>query len=242
MVNLNDLIPRRPAIFFWAPVIFKPVYRWLGETRYRIKGLFKLENILEENQELIEENRRLQAWNWQIEALIKENEFLKTELKVVQKRQWSVTMARIFNFSTTGLERTALIDRGGDDGLAAGQPVIFSGDILLGIIKEVYPRQSLVFLITDPRLRISVKVADGQIVGRAEGAGSQGIRLELIANQEEVTEGQLLLTTGLDGLPVRLLVGQITKVQLHSGDLFKTVRAKPLFGDLFLENVFVIRE
>lgn len=216
-------------------------YDYLGQARARIVGLFRIENIIRENQELEEENHQLKAANLKINELERENEFLRKELGVAKKKGLVLEIARIFHFNADGLNRTAFIDKGSEDGLKTRQPVIFGGDILLGIVREVYPRNALVYLINDPRVALNVKIVDSMVVGRTRGGMEQGLWLELVTNQEDVKEGQMVVTNGLDGLPSSLLVGKISHVQTKSGELFKTVRIDTEFNNLFLENVFVLK-
>lgn len=216
-------------------------YRYLAVARLRVVFLFRLETIIQESQNLLAENRRLAAENLKINELMRENEFLREELGVAKKRGFKLEMTRVFQFNTDGPYRTALIDKGAEQEIKAGEPVIFGGDILLGIVKEVYPRQALVYLTTDPRTALNVKIVDSLISGRTKGALEHGLSLELITNQEEIKEGQSVVTSGLDGLPSLLLVGRISSVQTKSGELFKTVKIDPEFNNLFLENVFILK-
>jgi cell shape-determining protein MreC len=121
------------------------------------------------------------------------------------------------------------------------QPVVFGGNILLGIVKEVYAHHALVYLTTDPRLALNVKITEANVSGRTRGALDKGLWLELVTNQDEVKEGQAVITSGLDGLPSLLLVGRISNVQMKSGELFKTVRIDPEFGNLLLDHVFILK-
>lgn len=216
-------------------------YHYIGNARVKMVGLFKVENIMQENRDLLEENRQLKAANLKINELARENEFLREELGVAKKKGYALIMARIFHFNVDGPNRTAFIDQGADNGLKVRQPVIFGGDILLGIVREVFPRNALIYLINDPRVTINVKIVDSAITGRTRGGMEQGMFLELITSQEEVKEGQAVVTSGLDGLPGSLLVGRISHVQTKSGELFKTVKIDSAFDNLFLENVFVLK-
>lgn len=216
-------------------------FQGLGQWRSTVTAWFRVENILRENQSLWEESRRLRSENLKMGDLIRENNFLREELGVAKKRGYELAMARVFNFNLNGPFRTALIDKGAEDGLQSGQAVIFGGDILLGLVKEVYPAQSLIYLLNDPRMMLNVKIADTAVSGRTRGALEQGLFLELITNQEEILEGQLVVTSGLDGLPNSLVIGKVANVQVKSGELFKTVKINPEFGDVLLDNVFVLK-
>lgn len=216
-------------------------FQWWGHLQSTVTAWFRVENIIRENQRLLEENRRWRSENLKMQDLIGENDFLREELGVAKKRGYELAIARVFNFNTNGPFRTALIDKGSREDLRAGQAVILGGDILLGLVKEVYPAQSLIYLLTDPRIRLNVKMADTAVLGRTRGALEQGLLLELVTNREEIKEGQLAVTSGLDGLPRSLVVGHVANVQVKSGELFKTVKINPEFGHVLLDNVFVLK-
>ena len=216
-------------------------FQWLGELKVTVTSWFRVADIIKENRTLEEANRVLRAENLKIQELAKENDFLREELGVAKKRGYELEMARVFNFNTDGPFRTALIDKGAREGLQPGQAVIFGGDVLLGLIKETYPAQSLIYLLNDPRVALNAKIVDTAVSGRTRGALEQGLFLELITNQEEIIEGQLAVTSGLDGLPSSLIIGQVANVRVKSGELFKTVKINPEFGDVLLDNVFVLK-
>lgn len=244
LMALNSYLTNRWIQRLTISVMEKPLgasLRLVGDVKLRITSFFKIENIIHENQKWSEENRRLKAENLKINELMRENEFLREELGVAQKRGFKLEVARIFHFNVDGPFRTALIDKGAEQDIMVGQPVVFSGDILLGVVREVYPRQALVYLLNDPRLTLNVQVVDSLVVGRTQGALERGIVLELITNQEEVREGETVVTSGLDGLPRLLVVGKISNVQTKSGDLFRAVRVDPEFENLILEDVFIIK-
>ena len=64
----------------------------------------------------------------------------------------------------------------------------------------------------------------------------------MVTIDQNVQEGQIVVTSGLDGLPSSLLVGKISHVKTKSGELFKTVRIDSEFNNLFLENVFILKD
>lgn len=221
---------------------FLPAYRHLGQWRRQTVSWFKTDEILSANQQLVLENQLLKKDNLGLKDLERENNLLRQELGVARRRQWQVEIAQIFQITTDGPFRTALINKGKKEGVKSGQAVVFSGNLLLGVVKEVYDHEALIYLTTDPRLVLNVKTVDSAVAGRTKGALVGGLILELITNQEEIKEGEELITSGLDGLPSLLRVGQVEGVHSESGALFKTITVEPEFGDLLLDNIFVLKE
>lgn len=235
----NHIIQRWTIGLLQKPLSFS--YANLGSLKLRLTSWFRVDNITSENQTLRQENRSLFSVNLKIAELEKENDFLRQELGIAQRRKWQLEMAKIFQLNTSGSFRTALIDKGGAQGVRIGMPVIFQGEILLGIVKEVFDNNALVYLINDSRVALNIKSQDSKVSGRARGALEQGLFLELVTNQEEIVGGETILTSGLDGLPASLIVGQVADVKEKTGELFKTVRVEPQFETLPLENIFVIK-
>lgn len=216
-------------------------YSSLIRAKQRIIFWFNAGNLLQENQSWQAERRQLVSLKLKIAELEKENEFLRKELRVAKRKNFQTAMAYIFRQQFDGQSRTALIDVGGNDGIKAGMPAIFDGEVLYGLVKEVYSDSSLIYLITDPRVFLSVKTSGSQVAGRSRGSLADGLSLELISNQEEVNPGDLVITSGLDGLPSALVVGRIKTVRAERGGLFKNVEVEPSFENLLIDRVFVIK-
>ena len=221
-------------------------YSFLNQTKQWVTSWFKTGELLRENTVLQAENRQLVSANLKIAELEKENNFLRKGLGVVKRKSFQVAVARVFHQQFNGQSQTSLIDIGDNEKIKVGMPVIFDGEVLYGVIKEVYLTSALVYLITDPRVILSVKIKDEQaeraeIMGRSRGALADGLSLELIANQEEIKVGDLVITSGLDDLPSALLVGKIRTVKTDPGAIFKEINIEPVFKSLLVDRVFVLK-
>lgn len=217
-------------------------YIFLSNFKNGLVSWFRVENIILENQLLNQENKRLFSANLKMAELKKENELLRKELGVAQKRNWQIEIARIFQLNTSGEFRTALIDKGSNHGVKEGMAVVFEGDILLGVVKEVFSGSSVIFLASDPRIAISAKSQDSRIAARVRGNSGKNLALELITNQENVAIGEVFLTSGLDGLPRQLIIGSVSNISAKEDGLFKKVYLEPAFGKIPPEDVFVLKQ
>ena len=219
-------------------------YIFLSGLKNRLLSWFRIDNMILENQVLNQENRRLFALSLKIPELERENEILRKELGVAEKKHWQVEIARIFQLSTMDGFSTAFVDKGSSQGIKPGMAVVFEGDIFLGVVNEVFPSSAVVFLINDPRVKINVKLkslAGEQISARARGALENGLVLELVANQEIPEIGEQVLTSGLDGFPSVLIVGNVSSVQRGNSGLFGNIKVEPMFKNFPLENVFILK-
>ena len=236
----TDQFLKKSLLKVMKPFLSKS-YAGLNVFRVRLVSWFRVDNIVLENQLLSQQNRQLFSKTLKMEELEKENEFLRKELGVAQRRKWQLEIASIFQLNTSGAFRTAFVDKGSNQGVKSGMAVVFEGEILVGVTKEVLPDSSMILLVTDPRLTVSVRSKEAEVSARAVGNLDQGLFLELVANQENVKTGDLFLTSGLDGLPSALVVGRVASIKSDDSGLFKTVRVEPEFQNILPESVFIIK-
>lgn len=204
---------------------------WLGSINYS--------KILEENRLLYEQNSHLITENARIKYLEQDYNSLKKQLSISNLKLYKLEPVRIFLFSYDLNSAGAFIDKGEDFGITRGQAIIYSGNILIGIVKEVFRSKSLISLIVDPGIEINSKTLKGSFA-LAKGAMNKGVVLDFIAKNDDLKEEEPVFTNGLDGLPENLLIGSIGKIKVLSGELFKKVFIKPAFQKIDSLNAFVI--
>ena len=133
-----------------------------------------------------------------------------------------------------------IINRGSDDGLRRGMPVVTQQG-LVGRIAAVTADAARVQLITDPASTINVKLepSGAQAVIRGEVSGE--ISLAMIPQSAQVEIGDLILTSGLGGnYPTNILIGQVTGVRRRETDLFQSASVQPVVDFNQLEIVLII--
>jgi len=133
-----------------------------------------------------------------------------------------------------------IINRGSDDGLRRGMPVVTQQG-LVGRIAAVTADAARVQLITDPASSINVKLEPSiaQAVIRGEVSGE--ISLAMIPQSAQVEIGDLILTSGLGGnYPTNILIGQVTGVRRRETDLFQSASVQPVVDFNQLAIVLII--
>ncbi|MBL8484410.1 MAG: rod shape-determining protein MreC, partial [Rhodocyclaceae bacterium] len=139
-------------------------------------------NQLLRQQYLEEENTRLRA-------LLDMRERLHSEGQV----------ADIVYGSRDVFSRRVIIDRGMQNHIAAGSPVLDERGVI-GQVTRLYPLQAEVTLITDKDQAIPAEVArTGQRVVLF-GAGNGQLEVRFLAANADVEVGDTLVTSGLDGV------------------------------------------
>ena len=132
------------------------------------------------------------------------------------------------------LDPTLFINRGTDDGVHHGQPVVDGQGALVGVVTEAGERSSVVTPITSRRSpAVTVRLADDRR-GIVEGLGTGSLQLSILDADAPVVEGELLTTFGpfgeSDSYPKGLYVGTVAEsVSPRSGVI--RVDVQPI-GDL----------
>ncbi len=136
--------------------------------------------------------------------------------------------------------RYILINRGSDDGLRRGMPVV-SAEGLVGRVAAVTANAARVQLITDPSTRINVKVQPSGAEGLVLGSITGEISLDQVSLEAHIQPGDVVVTSGLGGLfPPNIVIGQITGVRRLEFELFQRASVQPVVNFSRLEIVLVI--
>jgi len=148
-----------------------------------------------------------------VEQLAAENARLRALLDLRPALLVKSRTAEVLYEATDPYSRKLFIDRGSATGVLPGSPVINDAGVL-GQVTRVYPLSSEVTLLADKDAAIPVLNPRTQQRSAAFGAGdSDSMELRFMAGNADVQPGDLLLTSGVDGVyPPGLSVATVTKV------------------------------
>ena len=136
-----------------------------------------------------------------------------------------------------------VIDRGQLKDVALGSPVVDAGGVV-GQVTRVYPLTSEVTLLTDKDQSIPVlnsrtgarNITSGDVL-----AGVPVIELKFVPASADVKEGDLLTTSGIDGVyPAGLQVARISHIERRVDISFARIHATPL-AELKGRHVLVLQ-
>lgn len=165
------------------------------------------------------------------EQLRLENERLRQLLDLRQRISAPATAAQVLYDAADPFSRKIIIDRGQQHGVVAGSPVI-DGFGVLGQVTRVYGPISEVTLIIDGDQAIPVLNTRTGVRGVAFGdltAASGGLELRFTPADTDVQIGDLLSTSGVDGVyPPGLAVARVNQVQRRSESVFARISLTPL--------------
>lgn len=162
--------------------------------------------------------------------LTEENQVLRQTVGYVEKRGLTTVAAKIVGRSATRLNQRYLIDRGGDDGLAEGDPVIIGEGNLLGKITELSQQSAVVTGLGDYRSAVAAALLNGnKTIGIVNGTSDNRLALNFIPKDEAVAVNNLVVTSGLEeGVPSGLLIGVVTAVRADPNTPFLDAVVEPL--------------
>ncbi|MBI4577310.1 MAG: hypothetical protein HY722_13710 [Planctomycetes bacterium] len=136
--------------------------------------------------------------------------------------------------------RTIWIDRGTEQGVAEGQPVL-SGRALVGRVLAAGPWTAQVRTVLDPRLAVRVVDGRSRVEGVARGAGAEALRVDLVRRGADVAEGDPLVTGGPGGFaPAGLLVGRVTRNARRTYGDHEELEAAPAAEPALVDRVVVL--
>lgn len=171
-----------------------------------------------------------------------ENARLRAMLDFQRDSDLELLAARVLAHDAELPPTTITIDVGRGEGARAYQAVVSPEGLVGRIDAEPSDHTSLVRLITDPGLRVSVVVENPQRVeGIARWDGAR-MRLENVPQEALLSEGDQVVTSGMGGLfPAGLFVGLVAQIVDDPHALFKEITLTPGLRTDRLEEVFVLR-
>ncbi|MDO9195757.1 rod shape-determining protein MreC [Rhodoferax sp.] len=167
----------------------------------------------------------------QVEQLILENTRLRQLLDLRDRVTTSSLAAQVLYDAADPYTRKVVIDRGVLDGVVAGSPVLDEAGVL-GQVTRVYPMVSEVTLVTDRDQAIPVLNTRTGARGVAFGdpaLRASALELRFMAANADVQAGDLLTTSGMDGVyPPGLPVARVEKVERRMDSAFARITCLPL--------------
>lgn len=198
--------------------------------------------VREENVDLKSRVVGLEALNSQLMEERSENRRLRGLLAMKEQHALKGITARVIGVDASPWVQSVTIDRGSFEGLKPGMAVI-EGHGIVGEIISVSSTSSKVLLMTDHASAIDVVVQSSRARGIIEGRGKQRATLRYILRESDVSVGDRVITSGMDGVfPKGLLIGKVSSVKKQSKGMFQVISVLPAVVFSRLEEVFVLTE
>lgn len=164
--------------------------------------------------------------------------------KLLQISHTSITKAqaaRVVYLGRDPFSQKAFVDRGVSQTFEPGSAVVDELG-LLGQLTRVHPLFAEITLLTEKDFAVPVKVERTSMHALLYGRGpGKSPELSNVASNADVREGDLLLTSSIDGIyPSNIRVARITSVQRDAGSAFARIEATPSAAVAGADSVLVL--
>lgn len=199
-----------------------------------------LVGVHEENEALQRELAQLREENLQLrEALVAGG---RLEHIAAMRHEFEMPMlpAELVASDVSPWFRSVLIDRGRADGVRSGMPVV-SEEGLVGLVTATSRGASKTMLLLDRQAAIDGTVQRSRSRGTVRGRGGEELEFEFVAREGDVLMGDVVITSGLDGVyPKGLRLGKVLAVEPSGSRLLRVAVLAPAVDFGRLEQAFVM--
>jgi rod shape-determining protein MreC len=196
---------------------------WHGVTDY--------DDLQRENEELRAQAEAAEAEGVQTSDAERQLAELSASLDLPWAGNVETATARVVSGPRSNFSHAIEIDKGTDDGIAVGMPVV-TGAGLVGRVSQATGGSSMVELLTDPGFRVGVRLSTTGDLGTARGRGRDDpLSVDsAISPGTEVPEGTGVVTSGVDrsAYPPGIPVGTVASSGQGSGGLALDLDVDPL--------------
>ena len=223
--------------------IFRPLENIVsGLTRVVVSGLrpitdrtyvlfhtpWRIAQLAQEVHNLQSQLQTLREAHARADELERENAELHRALKFTEQARHPLIATRIISHVREGGAFFFILNRGVNDGIEVGAPVI-AGSTLIAKIVKVQSQLS----IAAPLFTASLKTAatfsgSGKNAGIVEGELNTSMKMTLIPKDIAVNAGMTVITSGLEEkVPRGLLIGTVARTESNKEGLFQTAFLNP---------------
>ena len=233
--------------------IVSPIQFGLQKTAFNLKqaGHFFSDSnkVRNENLNLLNTIKTLEEEVTGLKIFRDENLLLKQQLAIQKSfdgdgRGQKLILADMMGNPSDLSENTVLINKGTKDGVRVNDIAVI-GNYLVGITRSVEYGRSTVELITSPNLSLTAYDLDSpdKASGLLKGQHGSLLSLERVLQNEKISVGDVVVTSGKDGtfLP-NLIVGKIIVVQSDPSQPLKMATLQTMIDVSKLIEVFIIQQ
>ncbi len=234
----GTLLFKRWVLQAGAPILngSSNLFRELGDLW---TGYLWLHGARAENAQLQERVRELGLLNRSLQQVQEENLRLQRLLAFSAVAPYQTVGARVVGRAPNFLANTLYLDRGAADGIRSNQPVVSDASVI-GRTVVVAGNGCQVQLITNGDASVGVMIERTRAPGVVRGTENLLLDLNYISNTAEVNIGDIILTSGLDGIyPKGLPIGKVVDSQKGKTG-FRTIRVQPSADLVRLEEVLIL--
>jgi rod shape-determining protein MreC len=212
-----------------------------GSTGF-VRNYFDLVDVRRDNERLKAELALMKTNQSRLAELETENRHLSELLDLRDVLGGNSIAANVIGSDANGLARTLVIGQGAASGLRLGMAVL-SVQGVVGKIIAVSPHASRVLIIDDHNSALDSFDQRTRTRGIVAGVVDDGLTMKYVERSQDVRPGDVIVTSGLDGIfPRGLLIGAIKSVTGEGPGLFLNVAITSAVDFRGLDQVLVVTQ
>ncbi|MCX8600539.1 MULTISPECIES: rod shape-determining protein MreC [unclassified Gilliamella] len=219
-------------IRYYLDTLISPLYYISNAPKSSFDLLYEMsktrDTLVNENEKLHQTLMQQKSELLLLEHLKHENDRLRGLLDSPLRHDEHKMAAQVLLTDTDPYVYQVVINKGKDNGVYVGQPVVDEKGIV-GQIYETAQNTSRAILVCDYQHAIPVQVLRNDISMVAVGNGcSNDLTLDFLPNNVDIKVGDVLVTSGLDGrFPEGYPVAVVSSVKLDISDSTPIISATP---------------
>jgi rod shape-determining protein MreC len=204
-------------------------------------GYVGLRQVNAENEQLRRELADTQIELQRLRALVDRSRGLERLLELRDQSKLTTKAAEIIAAGATPDFRTVTIDKGTRDGIQSDMAVLAPGGVV-GRIVVPSLRAAKVQLLIDRNAAAGAVIERSRAQGVVVGGGDERLRMEYVSELADVLVGDMVMTSGIDGIfPKGFVIGTVDELE-KSGNAYKRIVVKPALDFRSLEAVLVVTQ
>jgi rod shape-determining protein MreC len=212
----------------------------LSFVREGLESYVALVGVREENVRLRERVDSLEQENLRIREQIVSTQRFERLRELQERHGLQMVPANVIAQDLSAWLRAIVIDQGSEAGIRSGMAVVGDAGVA-GVVTGTTPSAARVMLLIDPQSRVDVHVERTRSRGTVRGRSADTCDFDYVLRDEDLEDGDLLVTSGLDGVyPKGLQVGRVRNVRRKPYGLFLEAEVEPAVDFGRLEEVSVI--
>ncbi len=213
----------------------------LQTTEQWVQRYVALRHVQEENERLKKQRASLESELVRYQEAFLENQRLRRLLDFRDALRVETLAAEVVVQNGAGWSRTIIVNKGMRDGVKTDMPVV-NDEGVVGYVLDVSDRYARVLLLTDRDCAVDALVQRNRVRGVLGGLDSETCELRYVRSNQEVRPGDLLITSGKDGLfPAGLRLGIVKQVRKDPSALFQQIEVVPTVQFGVLQEVLILR-
>jgi len=242
-VNSQDRIPSTRigqfTLFLISP-FQKTVTACIHLTEDIWRHYFDLVDVAQQNDALFRDLMTANEKNNSLREVELSHSRIQRLLGFKSELKQEVVAAAVVGKDPSPWFKTVVIDKGRDDGVQMGMPVVTPAGIA-GLVTDASAGYAKVLLVTDQNSAVDALVQNSRARGIVKGEPSGKLRLHYVLRRHAVTEGDAIVSSGLDGVfPKGIQIGYVQEVNKPNSGIFQDVSVMPYVDFEKLEEVLVI--